>query len=71
MKYYTIVFPGEFGQHVQETWSVDQIMESYYPYWCKRMKEVHKNPYLSKEFALDDWIVDHWAMETDQFGNKL
>ena len=24
MKYWTIVFPGECGQHVQETWSEDQ-----------------------------------------------
>ena len=71
MKYYTIAFPGEFGQHVEETWSEDQIIESYYKYWCGKMLENVKNPYLSKEFCIEDWCVVHWAMETDQWGNKI
>ena len=29
MKYWTIVFPGEFDQHVQETWSEDQIKKHF------------------------------------------
>ena len=37
MKYWTIVFPGEFGQHVQETWSEDQIIKAYYTYWSTKM----------------------------------
>lgn len=71
MKYYTITFPGEFGQHVVETWSVDQIMESYYKYWCGKMIENVKNPYLDRDMCLEDWIVVNWAVETDQWGNKL
>lgn len=71
MKYWTIVFPGEFGQHVQETWSEDQILSSYMPYWCRRMNEVGKGDMISKEACLDDWKVVHWASETDEFGNKI
>ena len=71
MKYYTICFPGEYGQNVVETWSVDQIMESYYPYWCRKMKEKFENPYLDRDRCLDDWIVVNWAVETDKWGNKL
>ena len=71
MKYYTIVFPGEFGQHVQETWSINQILESYYPYWKGKMIEVNKHGLISKEACIEDWIMLHWATETDQFGNKL
>lgn len=71
MKYYTIVFPGEHGQHVQETWSTDQILKSYYPYWCGMMIQNVAAPDLNELNCIDDWIVVHWAMETDQFGNKL
>jgi hypothetical protein len=71
MKYYTIVFPGEYGQHVQETWSTDQILKSYYPYWCGMMIQNVAAPDLSEVNCIDDWITVHWAMETDQFGNKL
>ncbi len=71
MRYYTIVFPGEWGQHVQETWSEKQILDSYYPYWCQRMKEVGKDPsnYIH-EHCIEDWKTIHWAEETDEWGNK-
>ena len=36
MRYWTIVSPGKFGQHVQETFSEDQIIESYYQYWANK-----------------------------------
>lgn len=71
MKYWTIVFPGEFGQHVQETWSEDQILESYYPYWKGKMMEVGKQDMITKERCIDDWTVVHWAQETDQFGRPV
>lgn len=71
MKYYTIVFPGEQGQHVQETWSTEQILKSYYPYWCGMMIQNVAAPDLSEVNCIDDWCIVHWATETDQFGNKL
>jgi hypothetical protein len=70
-KYWTIVFPGDCGQHVQETWSEDQIIKSYYTYWSTKMIQNVKNAVLSRENCIHDWCVIHWAVETDQFGNKL
>lgn len=72
MKYWTISFPGEEGQHVVETWSEDQITSGrYWQYWCGKMKEVNKEDQISKQRCLEDWIVVNWAVETDQWGNSL
>lgn len=70
MKYYTIAFPGEFGQHVVETWSETQILDSYYVYWCGMMIQNVAAPDLDEKRCIDDWCVVHWAVETDQWGNK-
>ena len=71
MKYYTIVFPGEFDQHVQETWRTDQILKSYYTYWVTKMIENSKGADISEHTCIEDWCTVHWATETDEFGNKL
>jgi|LakMenEpi03Aug12_release.lakeMendotaPanAssembly.Ray.scaffolds.fasta_scaffold625868_3 hypothetical protein len=71
MKYWTIVFPGEFGQHVQETWSEDQIIKSYYTYWSTKMIQNVKDADLSRDKCIEDWIVIHWAIETNEFGRDL
>ncbi len=71
MKYYTIVFPGEHGQHVQETWNELQIIKSYYKYWYGKMVEANKHNEASIEACIEDWCIVHWAVETDQWGNKL
>jgi hypothetical protein len=68
MKYWTISFPGEFGQHVVETWSEDQIFSSYIKYWSLRMIESGKGDEITKKRCLEDWITVHWAVETDQWG---
>jgi hypothetical protein len=70
MKYWTIVFPGEHGQHVQETWNEEQIIESYYKYWSGKMFLNGKGSLVSMSNCIDDWKVIHWATETDEFGNK-
>mgnify|MGYP003338562724 FL=1 len=71
MKYWTIVFEGEWDQLVRETWSEDQIIESYYKYWstCNLINDPQSD--ISREHCIEDWIVVHWAVETDEFGNKL
>lgn len=71
MRYWTIVFPGEHGQHVQETWSEDQILKSYYSYWFHKMCEANMHSIISNDLCIVDWITIHWAMETDEFGNKI
>ena len=69
MKYYTIAFPGEFGQHVQETWTEEQIIKSYYTYWYTKMIQAGHGDDASRERCIEDWCVVHWAKETDEFGN--
>ena len=49
MKYWTIAFPGEFGQHVKETWNEEQIIESYYSYWTQKMIIAGKGAEVSRE----------------------
>jgi hypothetical protein len=68
MNYYSISFPGEFGQHVEEIWSEDQIIESYYKYWCGKMIENVPNPDLSRDECIADWRVIHWAVEVNRPG---
>ena len=72
MKYWTIVFPGEEGQHVQETWSEKQIFASSWGRnWVYMMIQGDKGHLMSDELMLDDWKVVHWAVETDQWGNPI
>ena len=71
-KYWTIVFPGEHGQHVQETWSEDQILEYYWQYWYVRMVEKNQDAdLLTTENCIQDWCIGHWAVETNEFGEKI
>ena len=71
MKYWTIAFPGDFGQHVVETWNEDQIIESYYTYWCGKMIQNEPNPDLDRTKCIKHWCNVHWAVETDELGNFL
>ena len=72
MKYWTIVFPGEEGQHVQETWSEEQIIKSaWYRNWVLMMVQADKAHLMDNKTAIDDWVVVHWAQETDQWGTPL
>lgn len=68
MKYYTIAFPGEFGQSVTETWTEDQIIKSYYTYWYGKMVQANQHDLISRERCIEDWCVVHWAVETDHAG---
>lgn len=68
MKYYSIAFPGEYGQHVEEIWSEDQIIESYYKYWAQRMVMNKPSSNLSREDCIEDWCVVHWAIEVPKPG---
>jgi hypothetical protein len=70
MKHYTIIYPGEHGQHVQETFSEQQIIDSYFEYWSGKMLSVNKCDLISHANCIEDWITVHWAQETDEFGVK-
>jgi len=70
-KFYTIAFPGEFGQHVVETWSEQQILKSYYPHWFHKMSQANSHSEINEQNCIDDWCVIHWAVETDEWGKKF
>lgn len=70
-RYWTIVFPGEYGQHVQETWNKEQILKFYWHHWNRKMFQAGLGYEVTEDRCIEDWIVSHWAEETDQFGNKL
>mgnify|MGYP003338171978 CR=1 FL=1 len=63
MKYYKICFPGEYEQHVEEIWSEEQIIKSYYPYWSGMMIQNVASPDLNPDTCISDWCVTHWAVE--------
>lgn len=69
-KYWTICFPGEFGQSVTETWTEDQIIKSYYGYWNMKMIQAGKHDQINREQCIMDWCTIHWAVQTDKWGNK-
>ena len=71
MKYWTICYPGEHGQHVQETFSEYQILQSYFDYWYGQMRKVGKLDEISIENCIEDWVCGHWAWRTDAVGNKF
>jgi hypothetical protein len=63
MKRWSIAFPGECGQDVVETWTEDQIIDSYYKYWATKMIETGQQANISRESCIKDWCVVHWAWE--------
>lgn len=71
MKFWTIAYPGEHGQHVQETFSEDQIIKSYYQYWANKMIDACKWEWISRERCINDWVDVHWAVQTDEYGDIL
>ena len=63
MKYYRINFPGEFDQHVEEIWSEDQILKSYYTYWSTKMIQNVPDEDLDESRCIEDWVTVHWGVE--------
>jgi hypothetical protein len=64
MKTYEISYLDENNNDVTERLTEDQILETYWDYWCKRMYEAGKDPEVHTfQNCIDDWIVVHWAVE--------
>lgn len=63
MKHYTISYLSESNEDVTEILSEDQIIESYWNYWSKKMIEKfgENHPEITRENCINDWIVVHWA----------
>lgn len=72
MKYYSISYLNESNEDVTETLSEEQILETYWDYWCGRMTQTGKDPEVHTfQDCIDDWRVVHWAVEVDKNGNKI
>jgi len=68
VKYWTYIEPKDDWSPLYLTYSEDEIIEQYYPYWyskmCKKFgKEVVDRDY-SKQDCIQDWVVTHWAWES-------
>ena len=65
VKKYEIAFPGECGQVVVETWTEEQILKSsWYRNWVMQVVQADKAYMLEDpQYAINDWIVVHWAVE--------
>ena len=69
MKYYSFnEFDGEKGW--VSTLSEQEILDSYWDYWynamCKKYgREVVDRDY-SRQDCIDDWIIVHWAWESNE-----
>ena len=67
MKYYSISFPGEYGQDVIEIWSEKQILKSaWYKNWVFKMVQGGKANLIDNQTAIDDWCDVHWAVEVER-----
>lgn len=59
MKFYKYEEPN----HDPVVLSEDQIINSYYQLWSKKMKELGREQLISREKCIEDWCTIHWASE--------
>ena len=52
-----------------ETLTEDEILESYYPYWSARLREVGKEHLISNRRCIEDWCIGNWAWEAKDENN--
>ena len=69
MKYQTISYPDEDGNDITETLSEAEILRDYWDYWygkmCEKFGKEHVDANFTRQDCIDDWIVVHWAVESD------
>ena len=53
--------PMEDGSVRTTIISEDEIIDTYYDYWCKMMEKVGKAIEISREKCIQDFLVMHWA----------
>lgn len=68
MKTYEIAWPGDNGEICIERMTEEQILNDYWDYWSKRMKEVvgENSPEITKERCIEDWVIGNWAIEVKE-----
>lgn len=48
-----------------------QILDYYFPHWCKMMVESGRGDFVNEQDCINDWAVIHWAVKTDKHGQQL
>lgn len=74
MRYWTIVEPVFGGDQFRASYvtlSEDEILNQYWDYWSKKMKQSGYLELISKEKCIEDWCNLYWAWETDSTGESL
>lgn len=72
-KYYTYVEPiNEKGDPVYKTFSEDEILMVYKPYFLRMLKQRNINRTFTDEEIIDEWVIMNWAWpsKSDE-GQKL
>lgn len=68
MKYYSYVEPGDNDfEVVKVVMSEDEILASYWDYWCDCMKTVNKTDQINKKTCIEDWCTINWATEEELY----
>ena len=73
MRYWTYCF-HDGGKEFDgvETLSEKDILDSYFPHWLSMMAKAGKDlPPNAEQVCIDDWVVVHWAVESDANGVML
>lgn len=71
MRWYTYNEPSDNGDNEVHTVNEEWIMVNYFPWWSGEMRRRGKGPQISKENCIEDWIVTHWAWESDRQGRAI
>jgi len=62
---WTYIEPGEDGEVVEHFVSREEILSTYYPWWCEQMRKAGKADQISEEHCIEDWITVNWASLVD------
>jgi len=63
MRLFEIAYPDENNNDIVEILTEEEVLKSYYDYWCSRMREIGKESEINKESCIEDWMIVHWALE--------
>lgn len=56
-----VVEPGDDGSTVETIFTENDIIETFFEYWRKRMIENGLADQVSVENCIQDWVTVHWA----------
>ncbi len=68
MRYWTFVTPDDKGEPIHETFSDDEIITTYYPYWSEKMIQKYGREEFERNWStvecVEDWVTVNWAWES-------